>query len=154
MSPLPSPSPLRRSIARILFSPAGLLFGFLAIVIAACPGARSSEPVLITANTKAVLAGGSGSAGFILTAPMPLNSKPRVVGRSRRFDGIAPASGSATAPTAGPAGSADALRNVKTILPLLVDPLLTDTPRVSAATPTPMIGQPVGTATSLPPTRL
>lgn len=145
MSPLPSPSPLRRSIARILFSPAGLLFGFLAIVIAACPGARSSEPVLITANTKAVLAGSSGSAGFILTAPMPLNSKPRVVGRSRRFDGIAPA----TVPAAGPAGSADALRNVKTILPLLVDPLLTDTPRVSAATPTPMTGQPVGIATRL-----
>jgi len=139
MSPLPSPAPLRRSIARILFSPAGLLFGFLAIVIVACPGARSSEPVLITANTKAVLAGGSGSTRFILMQNTPMNPKPRVIGRSSRFDGIAPA--------AGPAGSADALRNVKTILPLLVDPLLTDAPRVSEATPTPMTGQPVGIAT-------
>jgi len=147
MSPLPSPAPLRRSIARILFSPAGLLFGFLAIVIVACPGARSSEPVLITANTKAVLAGGSGSTRFILMQNTPLTLKPRVIGRSRRFDGIAPAAGSATAPADGPAGSADALRNVKTILPLLVDPLLTDAPRVSEATPTPMTGQPVGIAT-------
>lgn len=144
MSPLPSPSPLRRSIARILFSPAGLLFGFLAIVIAACPGARSSEPVLITPNTKAVLAGGSNSTRFILMQNTPMSPKPRVIGRSRRFDGIAPAT---TDPAAGPVGSADALRNVKTVLPLLVDPLLTDTPRVSAANPTPMTGQPVGIAT-------
>ncbi|MFM8792883.1 MAG: hypothetical protein ACKON8_09435, partial [Planctomycetota bacterium] len=140
MSPLPSPSPLRRSIARIVFSPAGLLFGFLAIVIVACPGARSSEPEQITARTKAVLAGGSNSARFILMTPTPVNPKPRVIGRSRRFDGIAPAS----VPATGPEGSADALRNVKAILPLLVDPLLTDAPRVSAANSTPMTGQPVG----------
>lgn len=149
MSPLPSPSPLRRSIARIVFSPAGLLFGFVAMVIVACPGARGSEPVLLTAENKAVLAGGSKSIRFILMENTPMNPKPRVIGRSKRFDGLAPAAGSATAPAAGPAGSADALRNVKAVLPLLVDPLLTDTPRVSASV-RPMTGPSVGIQPRLP----
>ena len=40
MSPIPAPAPLRRAILRVVFSPAGLLCGFVLLLIATCPGAR------------------------------------------------------------------------------------------------------------------
>lgn len=43
MSPIPSPTPLRRVAARLLFSPAGLLFGFVVLLIVTCPGARGES---------------------------------------------------------------------------------------------------------------
>lgn len=45
MSPVPSPTSLRHRLARVLFSPAGLLCGFVVLLIVMCPGARA-VPVL------------------------------------------------------------------------------------------------------------
>lgn len=44
MSPLPSPTPLRRALLRVVFSPAGLLFGFVVLLLVTCPGARGEVP--------------------------------------------------------------------------------------------------------------
>ena len=64
MSPLPSPTPMRRTFLRILFSPAGLLCGFVVLLITTCPGARGDDTMGLLAAT----GGLHGSTGGDLTS--------------------------------------------------------------------------------------
>jgi len=142
MSPVPGPLPLRHRLTRLLFSPAGLLCGFVFLLIATCPGARGDD-------ASAILSANFATFGFASDVSVPpvsatadsLASKP--FGRSTRFDREWTAAARVTAPVDRVAAT-DALPHTRKVVPLLVDPSLTDSPRMSAPSPTPMTGQPVG----------
>lgn len=149
MSPIPSPVPLRRRLARILFSPAGLLCGFVVLLIVACPGARGDGSLgLIPAGHKTFTAS-ADALRLDLPKPVVPAARPtdRPIGRSTRFDRVPPSAARSATPSeraAGPAAS-EAFRHSRSTLPLLVDPLLADAPRISASV-RPMTGPPVGIA--------
>lgn len=152
MSPIPSPTPLRRRFVRALFSPAGLLFGFVLLIIVTCPGARGEGAL-------GLLSVGDGLQASAAVGIMDLNlpvapARPVMVARSTRFD-RPPSSTGRSATQAerrvAPVGDApDAFRHSRSALPLLVDPLLDTTPRAPAAAIKPMTGPAVGIRPTLP----
>lgn len=157
MSPLPSPTPLRRSIARVMFSPLGLLFGFVVLIMITCPGARGDDAI------SSLLANGGLEAG---RHPANLADLPVVATRTtwRSTDRSttrdrAPISAarsktpaeraleSARNPLVDP--SADGVEEPAT-LPLVSDPLAIGGTRASAAALVPMTGPAVGIRPRLP----
>ena len=149
MSPIPSPTPLRRRLARVLFSPAGLLFGFVVLLIVTCPGARGEGSLGLLSEGASGLSTGSSLMSLDLVVPATKPAAPRSIGRSTRFDRTAPSSIRSATPAERPADSADTFRHIRSATPLLVDPLLADAPQVSA-TIRPMTGPPVGIRSRYP----
>lgn len=150
MSPIPSPTPLRRVFARLLFSPASLLFGFVVLIVVTCPGARGDEGAGSISSRDPVF--GSSAAvlnlGFKATASAPAPRK--AIGRSTRFD-RAPAAATSGAPAAQRGSTArGAAGDSQTALPLFVDSLLGAGAARPAVDIRPMTGPPVGIRTSLP----
>jgi hypothetical protein len=151
MSPLPSPTPLRRTVLRMLFSPGSLLFGFVVLIITMCPGARGEESF----GLLALNAGLSSPAAVDITTldvPVaPARSAP-VIGRSTRFDRV-PSSTARSATPAERSSAAPAVRDTESFrhsrsaLPLLTDPLLNDS---ASARISPMTGPAVGVRPKLP----
>lgn len=150
MSPVPGPLPLRHRLTRLLFSPAGLLCGFVFLLIATCPGARGDDPSAILSANFATF----GFASDVSVPPVSASSKAvtsKPFGRSTRFDREWSSSNRGSAPAERIAAK-DALPHTRTVVPLLIDPPLTDSPRTSTSNPTPMTGEPVGVSrTSLRP---
>lgn len=156
MSPLPSPIPLRHRLARLLSSPASLLFGFVVLLILTCPGARGGggEALGLVPAGSTVFAAQPDLASLDLTAPdlAKVQAKPaasRPLGRSTRFDRVTPSTARSATPAERPANPAESFRHTRSAVPLLVDPLLADAPRVSP-TIRPMTGPPVGIRSRYP----
>lgn len=156
MSPIPSPTPLRRTIARLLFSPAALLLGFVVLLITTCPGARGEGAIGLLIANDGMLTSASSDFAKLDMAITPVRVPASVSARSTRFD-RAPASSarSATpaersAATRAVGGESDALRHSRSTVPLLVDPLLDDVSSAPAARITPMTGPAVGIRPKLP----
>ena len=151
MSPIPSPTPLRRVFARLLFSPAGLLCGFVVLLVLTCPGARGAEGTKPISPHSAIF-GSSATVvnlGFQPTAAAP--TARRAIGRSTRFDRV-PEARAKVAPAAqrGP-GVEAAARQSPTDLPLFVDSLLGAEAAKSESDIRPMTGPPVGISPILSP---
>ena len=153
MSPLPSPTPVRTALLRMIFSPTGLLLGFVVLIIATCPGARSEESLsLFAAND-----GLRSSAVELSRFDMPVApSRPSpVIGRSTRFDPAPVSSARSATPmerglrTPGTV-EAETFRHSRTTLPLLVDPLSGDRDQAASANISPMTGPAVGIRPRLP----
>lgn len=156
MSPIPSPAPLRRRLARVLFSPASLLFGFVVLIIVTCPGARGDGGLGLLAVSDGLR---TSAAVDFTNLDLPVTpARPAVMARSTRFDrtptstarSATPVERGAAAPVAG---SADAFRHSRAALPLLVDPLLDATPQSPSAAIQPMTGPAVGIRPKLPTAR-
>lgn len=150
MSPVPGPIPLRHRLTRLLFSPAGLLCGFVFLLIATCPGARGDDAAgILSASFGTFALASDVSVPPVSATAKAATSKP--FGRSTRFD--REWSSSKRVPTSVERVAAkDALPHTRKVVPLLIDPSLTDSPRTSASNPTPMTGPPVGVSrTSLRP---
>ncbi|MFM9011069.1 MAG: hypothetical protein ACKON8_09420 [Planctomycetota bacterium] len=150
MSPVPGPLPLRHRLTRLLFSPAGLLCGFVFLLIATCPGARGEDASgILSANFGTFAFASDVNVPPVSAAAKAVTSKP--FGRSTRFDRERMSSARVAAPVDRVA-TKDALPHTRKVVPLLIDPSLTDSPRMPAPGPTPMTGQPVGVSrTSLRP---
>lgn len=157
MSPIPSPTPLRRTLARLLFSPAGLLFGFVVLLITTCPGARGEGSLGMLAENN----GGLFSSSAIELAKYdsirvnPTHQPSAAIGRSTRLDRVPTSSARSATPmergAAAPAPvDAEAFRHSRSTLPLLVDPMLDETARASSAGIRPMTGPAVGIRPKLP----
>lgn len=148
MSPIPSPTPLRRRLARLLFSPVGLLCGFVVLLIATCPGARGDDGLgLLSADLTAFAGVADVSVQPVAAPAKAMVSKP--FARSTRFDRTTPSSARSATP-AERAAAKDALPHTRKAVPLLVDPLLTDSPQASAGDLRPMTGPPVGIRSRFP----
>lgn len=156
MSPIPSPTPIRRTVLRMLFSPAGLLFGFVVLLIATCPGARGGDAMdLLVEN------GGLPSFNDPTLARLEsLAAHPApALGPSSRVDRI-PMSGARFATPAeqqarlSGMGESQPLRHSRATLPLLFDPLPGEesAPMASSAI-RPMTGPAVGVPRQLPTSR-
>jgi hypothetical protein len=148
MSPIPSPTPLRRRLSRLLFSPAGLLFGFVLLLIATCPGARGDEAAGSARRTG--FAAGTDLPTFDLTKPLAAPPAARPFARSTKFDRRAT---SATRPVRiedRTGGSSDTFRHSRSVLPLLVDPVIDAAARGATTSLTPMSGPAVGIRPKLP----
>ena len=159
MSPIPNPPPLGRSVARFVFSPAGLLFGFVALLIVTCPGARGDSSLgLITDGAAAFSGGGSELDGLRLSVPpQAARALPRPVARptggdSSRLQLLKPRALRTAAPGERSGGD-DLLTQSLSATPLLVDPLLKDPPKSAAAGIRPMTGPTVGIRPKLPAAR-
>ena len=152
MSPLPCPTPLRRAILRKLFSPAGLLLGFVVFIITTCPGARGDDAVSLLA----------ASGGFVprvgidattLDAVVTPVRPATVAARSTRFDRALPSSTRSSTPTGrvrvAPGPTSEIFTNSRSTLPLQTDPLLDDA-AAPAAGLRPMTGPAVGIRPKLP----
>lgn len=149
MSPIPSPTPLRRTLCRLLFSPAGLLFGFVLLLIATCPGARGDEEAVASAK-RTGFAAGTDLPTFDLTKPLAAPPAARPFARSTRFDrgAASPARPVRTEDRSG--GSFDSFRHSRAVLPLLVDPVIDAAARGATTSLTPMSGPAVGIRPRLP----
>jgi len=135
MSPLPSPTPLRRTFAKIVFSPSGLLFAFVVLVIVACPGARAADGVRSSAASTDPLfmlakQGMNPDADVFVPPVRPRMTTP--IGRSGRLDAVAPTKARSATPAERGEPAA----------------------KVSSVTLRPMIGPPVGIRSRLPQERL
>lgn len=150
MSPIPSPVPLRRTVARLLFSPTGLLFAFVVLLLTTCPGARGQSGF---DQLLAMEVGAMATDITTIAVPVAPSSTPRVIGRSTRFD--RPRESAAQAPAAVERGAragagADPLRDARLSIPLLDDSLFDEAagnlpPRIR-----PMTGPAVGIEPRLP----
>jgi hypothetical protein len=134
MSPLPNPTPIRRTILRIVFSPAALLCGFIVLVISTCPGARGDTAIEMLAASGGLSARAGGaeadrglpSAGHVRTS----------VGRGLHSSILT---------------REDMFPRSRSTLPLLVAPLPGDVSHSPSAAPiTPMKGPAVGVPRKLP----
>ena len=149
MSPIPSPTPLRRKLGRLLFSPAGLLFGFVLLLIATCPGARGDDAEAASSR-RTGFAAGTDLPTFDLTKPLTAPPAARPFARSTRFDRGA---ASATRPvqTEDRSGNSfDSFRHSRAVLPLLVDPVIDAAARGAATSLAPMSGPAVGIRRKVP----
>ena len=148
MSPIPSPTPLRRVFARLLFSPAGLLCGFVVLLVLTCPGARGAEGAKPISPHSAIF-GSSATVvnlGFQPTAAATPTPR-RAIGRSTRFD-RAPEGATTSASAARRGSAAPSSRGLpQTDLPLFVDSLLGTTASKPESDISPMTGPPVGVRT-------
>lgn len=145
MSPIPSPTPLRRAVARILFSPAGLLFGFVVLLIATCPNARGDS------SFGALLALGGGSSSTDL-ARLDVPVAPATATSARAAK---PFRSSWRSPTPAERGeryptSSEASEGPLAAVPLLTDPLLEGKATPPTAHISPMTGPTVGIRPKLP----
>lgn len=140
MSPVPSPVPLRRKLSRFLFSPTGLLFAFVVLLITTCPGARGEG------GFDQLLAMEIGASAADITAvPVSVAAAPapRVIGRSTRFD--RPRVPTAVEGSERATAGGDSLRDDRLpVLPLLNDPLFDDAAGNPPPRIRPMIGPTVG----------
>jgi len=150
MSPIPSPTPLRRTIARLLFSPAGLLCGFVVLLIFACPGARGDDGMRGVAADNPVLASTKGLMDLGFQSPSSEAPRPRVIGRSTRFDNAARSSARSATPSEREARAKELFRHSHTALPMLVDPTRVDDQQAAVASLRPMTGPTVGIRSKLP----
>lgn len=83
MSPLPSPTPLRRVFLRMVFSPAGLLFGFVVLLLVTCPGARGEVPSVGLGSIDGLYAVGSAPDITNLQVTVTRSDRPALaIGRS------------------------------------------------------------------------
>lgn len=144
MSPVPSPVPLRRTLSRVLFSPTGLLFAFVVLLITTCPGARGEMGF---DDLLAVEVGASSADITALDVPVAPTPAPRVIGRSTRFD--RPKASSLRSPTGVERGEraaagAEPFRDVRSPLPLLKDPIFDDAASNPLSGIRPMTGPAVG----------
>lgn len=155
MSPLPSPTPLRRALLRALFSPIGLLCGFVVLIIVTCPGARGDEAISVLLSNGGLNATTRPVSLDALAAAGPV-APSRVVGRSTRFDRVPVSSARSKTPAeraaetgARPAtgGTDDSTLSPRSPLPLLGDAL---TDRPSSAGIVPMTGPAVGIRPKMP----
>lgn len=161
MSPVPSPMPLGRSFARILFSPPSLLLGFVVLLIGTCPGARGEGAGSLIPDGLATFASGQNTlANLDLTASAVAAATPaRVPVRptlreSSRLDRLKPAAVRPAAPQERSGAEADSFKHSRAALPLLVDPLLADGKAAEASGLRPMTGPPVGIRPKLPTPKL
>lgn len=151
MSPIPSPAPLRRTVARILFSPAALLFGFVVLLITTCPGARGESSFGPLMGTEAFRAPAVAELPNINVPVVPVARPSAVIGRSTRFDRVPSSSARSATLTernaAAPAAAdSEAFRHSRLAMPLLV----ADPARAPAANINPMTGPAVGIRPKLP----
>ena len=134
MSPVPSPTPLRRTFAKIVFSPTGLLFAFVVLVVVTCPGARAADGLRTAASTDPLLM--LAKQGMNLDADVFVPPvKPRMttpIGRTGRLDAVAPTKARSAMPAERGEPAA----------------------KVSSVSLRPMIGPPVGIRSRLPHERL
>lgn len=153
MSPIPCPTPLRRTILRLVFSPMGLLCGFVVLLIATCPGARGDQAISLLLANGGLQAGSSpASLDGLVVPPSPVNV------HSARFDRTpissarskTPAERAADAAPARPLGEHDDLSHSRAALPLLVEPLTPSLNRPETAAIVPMTGPTVGIRSRLP----
>lgn len=153
MSPLPSPTPVRSALLRMIFSPTGLLLGFVVLIIATCPNARGEDSLSLSGASDGLRSSVVDLARFDMPVA-PSRSAP-VIGRSTRFD-RAPISSarSATPMERGirAPGSVDAetFGTARSPLPLLGDPMEMDAARATSANLNPMTGPAVGIRPTLP----
>lgn len=144
MSPIPSPTPLRRKLGRLLFSPAGLLFGFVMLLIVTCPGARGDDLATTASAGRPGFAAGTVRPTFDLTKPLAAPPAARPFARSTRFDRGAASASRAVGTENRSGGSIETFRHSRAVLPLLVDPLIGGGSSTSATTIRPMTGPAVG----------
>ncbi|MFM9059495.1 MAG: hypothetical protein ACKOSQ_10290 [Planctomycetaceae bacterium] len=155
MSPLPSPTPVRNVIVRLVFSPIGLLCGFVVLLITTCPSARG-EDSFGSFGTHDGLRSSVVDLSRIEVAPPAARPVP-AIGRSTRFD-RAPAS---LARSATPmerqlrdrgAAPVDATAVAGAAAPVspLVNPLTNDASSAPAVSLTPMTGPAVGIRPQVP----
>lgn len=149
MSPLPSPTPVRSAILRVIFSPMTLLLGFVVFVIATCPGARGEESLGLLMKNDGLRSSTLDLSSF--DVPVAPNRPTAVIGQSTRLD-RAPVS-SARSATPMERGlrhrdpdsvDAESFRHSRAALPLLVDPLTAGAARAPSAKINPMTGPAVG----------
>lgn len=156
MSPIPSPTPIRRTVLRILFSPAGLLFGFVVLLIATCPGARGGDAMdLLVAKGSLPSFNDPALSRLDSLAAHPAPA----LGRSSRLDRV-PVSGARSATPAerqarsSGMGESQPLRHSRATLPLLFDPLPgEESAPMSSSALRPMTGPAVGVPRQLPTSR-
>lgn len=141
MSPIPSPTPLRRVAARLLFSPAGLLFGFVVLLIVTCPGARGESGF----SSFVALGGGASAADWTrLDVPVAPATASEMTSRPSR-----PARSSWRSPTPAERDEAaavtiSALDDSRSTAALVTDPAGKGRNPVPAARLKPMTGPTVG----------
>lgn len=155
MSPLPSPTPLRSLLLKVVFSPAGLLCGFVVLLIATCPGARGEEAIsMLLANGGLSAAARPASLdSFVVTPLAParteigrsVSTAPRSLARSKT-----PAERSAESARPTSAGGMDVPSPARSALPLVADPLAGAADRPTSAALVPMTGPAVGIRPRLP----
>ena len=160
MSPLPSPRPIRQKILRAMFSPIGLLCGFVVLLIATCPGARGEGALgLLAASEFAAVSGADvlsldkESRHLVASSAAPRGVvAPRSSARSatpaERRTGVS----SAHLPGRPAASGSELFRHTRSALPLLVDPVTTGADLAPSASIRPMVGPAVGIRTKLPAT--
>lgn len=154
MSPLPSPSPLRNAILRTVFSPMGLFFGFVVLIMVMCPGARSDDAIsLLLSNGGMESRRGLVDVDALEAVPSPAIS--RTIGRSTR-SGRAPISSARSKTPSERAAESAALsqaprqsralplQHSPSTLPILADPVTTDRAVDAPAAIVPMSGPAVG----------
>lgn len=150
MSPIPSPTPLRRKLSRLLFSPAGLLFGFVLLLIATCPGARGDDAATAASSRRTGFAAGTDLPTFDLTKPLAAPPATRPFARSTRFDRGAASAARAVGTENRTGASIDTFRHSRAVLPLLVDPVIDAAARGATTSLAPMSGPAVGIRPRLP----
>lgn len=148
MSPLPSPTPLRRALLRVIFSPAGLLCGFVALIIVTCPGARGEDAIALLAGP---FAGPQISSVDLARFDMPVASRQAApaTGRPVHSDRAPISSARSATPSERArrvAGGVDrvAFPSARAASPVLVDPLFSEAAMSPAAPIRPLTGPPVG----------
>lgn len=147
MSPIPSPTPLRRVAARLLFSPAGLLFGFVVLLIATCPGARGESGF---ANILALSEGAPAGDWTRLDVPVAPATASETISRpskSRRSSWRSP-----TPAERGEGGDTiiNALGDSPTTASLVADPVVERNAAAQTTRLKPMTGPTVGIRSKLP----
>lgn len=161
MSPVPSPMPLGRSLARILFSPPSLLVGFVVLLIGTCPGARGEGTgTLIPDGLATFVSGQNALANLDLSAPAVIAPTPArlpvrpTIRESSRLDRLKPTAVRSAAPQERPGAEPDSFKHSRAALPLLVEPLLAEGKAAQASGLRPMTGPPVGIRPKLPTPKL
>lgn len=149
MSPLPSPTPVRSAILRMVFSPTGLLLGFVVLLIVTCPGARGEESLGLLVTNDGLRSSAVDLSNF--DVPVPPSRPTPVIGRSSRYDRVPVSSARSATPLERGlrdreprAVDAESFRHSRAALPLLVDPLTGDAARAPSAKLNPMTGPAVG----------
>lgn len=150
MSPIPSPTPMRRTVLRFVFSPTVLVCSFVLFLIVVCPNARGEDVFGIFAPQ----AGHPFPGGSDL---MSLNV-PVAAARPVKTSAIArptmPSVRSATLEERGPVApaveEAEPFRHSRAALPLLVEPLQSVSAKDPFAHLSPMTGPAVGVKAKVP----
>lgn len=155
MSPLPSPTPVRNAIVRMIFSPIGLLCGFVVLLITTCPGARGEDSLGLFAGTDGLR---SSVVDLSRLDVAPATSRPAaVLGRSARPDHAPVSLARSATPSerqlrvrGGAADDTGSTTGSPSVLPPLVNQLTSEAAQAPAVSIRPMTGPAVGIRSKLP----